>query len=428
MQQESSMHNESEHPHHDPEAQHHLMSRRSTRRLKRMGMGVLILAGFVVAWGLFIRNREAREVNAWTQMQAVPVVRVIELHHGNSTRPLVLPGNLQPYIDAPILARVNGYILRWYHDIGAHVKAGELLADIDTPELDHQLDQAKADLVSAISNQQLAEVTAKRWLNLLKTDSVSQQDADEKVAGLAVRKAAVDAARANVGRIEAFETFKRVVAPFDGVVTARKTDVGALIDAGRGTELFNVASIDPLRLYVPVPQSYSQQIKPGIKATLMVPEHPGREFDAVITRSSGSISGRSGTLLAELAVSNKKGLLTPGGYAEVKFELPESSAIERVPASALILRMGGVVLAVLQPDHRHIKIKKVVVGRDFGSEVEILSGLEPRDLVVDSPPDSIEDGDLVRLSSEIEGASSTGARETDAAAASKEAGASGKKP
>ncbi len=425
MQQESSMHNQSEQSHHDPEAQHHVMSRRSTRRLKRLGVGALILAGVVVAWGLFIRNREAREVNVWTQAQAIPVVEVIQLHHGSSIRTLVLPGNLQPYIDAPILARVNGYILRWYHDIGAHVKAGELLAEIDTPELDHQLDQAKADLVSAMSNQQLADVTAKRWLNLLKTDSVSQQDADEKVADLAARKAAVDAARANVGRIEAFESFKRVVAPFDGVVTARKTDVGALIDAGRGTELFNVASIDPLRLYVPVPQSYSQQIKPGLKATLEVPEHPGQAFNAIITRSSGSISGRSGTLLAELAVSNKEGLLTPGGYAEVKFELPESSAIERVPASALILRMGGVALAVLQPDH-HVKIKKVVVGRDFGSEIEVLSGLKADDLIVDSPPDSIEDGDLVRLSGNPEGIAAVDKKQAPVPA--KAETAAGKKP
>ena len=419
------MHNPSEQSHHESEAPHHVMSRRSTRRLKRLGLIVLVLAGVVVAWGLFIRNRDAREVNVWTQIQAVPVVEAIQPHHGSSIRTLVLPGNLQPYIDAPILARVNGYILRWYHDIGAHVKAGELLAEIDTPELDHQLDQSKADLVSAISNQQLAEVTAKRWLNLLKTDSVSQQDADEKVADLAVRKAAVDAARANVGRIEAFESFKKVVAPFDGVVTARKTDVGALIDAGRGTELFNVASIDPLRLYVPVPQSYSQLIKPGMKATLEVPEHPGQAFNAVITRSSGSISGRSGTLLAELAVSNKEGLLTPGGYAEVKLELPESAGIERVPASALILRMGGVALAVLQPDH-HVKIKKVVVGRDFGAEVEILSGLKPTDLIVDSPPDSIEDGDLVRLSGNSEGVAATDKKETTAPA--KPEAAAGNKP
>lgn len=389
----------------EPDQKHEVVTGISKSRLKRAGVVALIIAAIVVAWGLVSRSRNAREVNVWTQEQATPTVEIIAPHRGNSIRTLVLPGNLQPYIDAPIFARVNGYLLRWYHDIGARVKAGELLADIDTPELDHQLDQARADLASALSNQQLAEVTAKRWLNLLTTDSVSQQDADEKVADLAARRAAVDAARANVGRIEAFESFKRVVAPFDGVVTVRKTDVGALINAGSGTELFNVASIDPLRLYVPVPQSYTQQIKAGIKATLSVPEHPDKEFSAVLTRTSGSISGSSGTLLAELAVTNKEGLLTPGSYAEVKFELPENAAIQRVPASALILRHGGVQLAVVQPDN-HVKLKKVVIGRDFGAEVEILSGIEPNDRLVDSPPDSLEDGDQVRVSTPAPAAAS----------------------
>ncbi len=409
----------------ESDQKHEVVTGVSKSRLKRAGVIALIIAAIIVAWGLISRTRNAREVNVWTQEQAIPVVEVIAPHRGNSIRTLVLPGNLQPYIDAPIFARVNGYLLRWYHDIGAHVKAGELLADIDTPELDHQLDQARADLASALSNQQLAEVTAKRWLNLLTTDSVSQQDADEKVADLAARKAAVDAARANVGRIEAFESFKRVVAPFDGVVTARKTDVGALINAGSGTELFNVASIDPLRLYVPVPQSYTQQIKAGIKATLSVPEHPDKEFNAVLTRTSGSISGSSGTLLAELAVTNKEGLLTPGSYAEVKFELPESAAIQRVPASALILRLGGVQLAVVQPDN-HVKLKKVVIGRDFGSEVEILSGIEPNDRLVDSPPDSLEDGDQVRVSNAA--AATPAAQAPTAAPASPAPVSSGRQP
>jgi RND family efflux transporter MFP subunit len=248
-----------------------------------------------------------------------------------------------------------------------------------------------------MAKQNLAEVTAKRWKNLLATDSVSQQDSDEKSADLEARKADVDAAKANVGRIQAFEQFKRVVAPFDGVVTARKTDVGALISAGKGTELFNVASIDPLRLYVPVPQSYSNQIKVGVKATLTVPEYTDRQFAAVLTRTSGSISSGSGTLLVELSVNNKEGLLTPGSYAEVKFDLPDNTAIQRVPASALILRSAGVQLAVVGSDN-HVKLKKIDLGRDFGVEVEVLSGIEPNDRIVDSPPDSLEDGDLVKVS------------------------------
>ncbi|MDE2344046.1 MAG: efflux RND transporter periplasmic adaptor subunit [Betaproteobacteria bacterium] len=381
---------------HEPELNVGGLTPEMKARLKRVGVIALALALIVVAWGLFTRYRESRETNSWTQQQAIPAVSVISPHHGKAIRTLILPGNLQPYIDAPILARVDGYLLRWYHDIGAHVKSGELLAEIDTPELDHQLDQAKADLASAVANQQLAEVTAKRWLNLLTTDSVSKQDTDQKVADLAARKAAVDAARANVQRIEAFENFKRVVAPFNGVITARKTDVGALISAGSGTELFNVATLDPLRLYVPVPQYYTRQIQVGMLATLTVPEHPGMDFKAKLVRTSGSISGNSGTLLVELSVDNKQGLLTPGSYAEVKFELPQNASIQRVPASALILRTEGVHLALVQPDS-HVKLKKVVVGRDFGSEVEVLSGLEPGDRIVDSPPDSLEDGDLVRV-------------------------------
>ncbi len=366
-------------------------------KLKRLGLMVGLIAVVVVGWGLFSRNRDERETHEWTQKQAIPSVHVIMPKSGDKNRQLVLPGNLQPYIDAPIFARVNGYLKNWYHDIGADVKAGELLAEIDTPELDQQLAQAKADLASAMANQQLAEVTAKRWLNLLTTDSVSQQDADEKVADLAAKKAAVAAAQANVGRIEAFEGFKRVVAPFDGVVTARKTDVEALIYAGSGTELFNVSRVDPLRLYVPVPQNYSRDVKEGLKATLTVPEHPDRHFDALVTQTSESISGKSGTMLAELAVGNKQGLLSPGAYAEVKFILPENSAVLRVPASALILRTDGVHLATVDAENK-ILLKHVTVGRDFGPEVEILDGIKADDRVIDSPPDAIENGELVTIS------------------------------
>ncbi len=365
-------------------------------RLKKAGIVAMIIAGLIVVGGLFIRYRDAREANTWTLQQAIPAVIVISPHHGSKLRTLILPGSLQPYVDAPIYARVNGYLLRWYHDIGARVKTGQLLADIDTPELDQQLEQAKADLVSAIANQDLADVTAKRWLNLLATDSVSKQETDQKVADFAARRAQVDAARANVRRIEAFENFKHVVAPFDGVVTTRKTDVGALINAGSGIELFNVATIDPLRLYVPVPQYYTQQITAHMQATMTVPEYPGRVFKASVSRTSGSINGNSGTLLVELSVNNKEGLLTPGSYAEVKFELPENAAIQRVPASALIFRAEGLQLAVVGNDNR-VKLVNIVLGRDFGAEVEVPYGIEQNDRIVDSPPDSLENGDLVRV-------------------------------
>lgn len=357
---------------------------------------VIPLVIALVAAGLIVRQQQSVEVSRWTEQQAIPAVMVVTPQHVEGDGRLVLPGNLQPYIDAPILARVNGYLKRWYHDIGERVKPGELLAEIDTPELDQQLEQARADLTSAQTKQQLAAITAKRWANLLATDSVSRQDADEKQANLDARKAETAAARANVARIEALEAFKRVRAPFSGIITARKTDQGALISAGSGTELFNVASIDPLRLFVPVAQSYVEQIKVGMKASLSVPEHPGQEFQATVARTSGAISGSAGTLLVELAVANKQGLLTPGSYAQVTFQLAQNLQTLKVPASTLILRKGGVKLAVLEGND-HVRLKAITIGRDTGSEVEVLSGLAPEDRVVASPPDSIEDGDKVRV-------------------------------
>jgi RND family efflux transporter MFP subunit len=350
----------------------------------------------LVAAGLMIRQQQSVEVSRWTEQQAIPAVVVVTPQKSEGDGRLVLPGTLQPFIDAPILARVNGYLKRWYHDIGERVKAGELLAEIDTPELDQQLEQARADLTSAQTKQQLAAITAKRWNALLATDSVSRQDADEKQANLDARKAETAAAKANVARIEALEAFKRVRAPFAGMITARKTDQGALISAGSGTELFNLASIDPLRLFVPVAQSYVEQIKVGMKAVLTVPEYPGKEFQATVARTSGAISGNAGTLLVELAVSNKDAQLKPGSYAQVTFQLPQNAQTLKVPASALVLRKGGVKLAVLEGND-HVRLKAVTIGRDSGSEVEILSGLNPEDKVVASPPDSIEDGDKVRV-------------------------------
>lgn len=360
--------------------------------------GILIssLAIVTAAMGIYVRQQDTAQVKQWTQEQSLLTVALVSPHSGGAESILNLPGNLQPYTEAPILARVNGYLKSWGYDIGAHVKKGALLAEIDTPELDHQLDQARADLASAISNQQLAEVTARRWKNLLNTDSVSQQSADEKTADLAARKAAVDAARANLGRIEAFETFKHVSAPFDGVITARKTDTGALISGGSGAELFSLANVETLRLFVPVPQSYSQKIKSGMKAILNVPEHPERQFSATLKRTSGAINGNTGALLVELEVDNHEGLLTPGGYADVKLHLSDNTSHLRVPASTLIFRKGSVQLAVLQNAH-HVSLKTVSLGRDFGTEIEILSGISQSDQIVDNPADSLEDGDEVRV-------------------------------
>ena len=362
----------------------------------------LIIAGSVVIlialWGGIKRYMDYRSEATWSAEQAIESVSIIQPHVGGKGNTLILPGTLQPYIDAPILARVDGYLKVWYHDIGAKVKKGELLAIIDTPDLDQQLSQAKADLVKKQADERLAYVTMVRWKNLLKTDSVSKQETDVHIADWEAKKASVLSAKANLGRIEAFETFKKVVAPFDGVVTARKTDVGYLISTGKGTEMFNVSNIDPLRLYVPVPQVYSDRIKEGFTATLTVPEYPSRSFPAKVITTAGGISNVSGTMLVELIVTNKEEVLKPGDYAQVKFDLPENLSVVRVPASCLIFRSGGLKVAVMGPNNRVI-LKPIVIGRDFGNEVEVVSGLNAQDKVIDSPSDSIENGDLVKAQS-----------------------------
>lgn len=379
--------------HHDSEEVH--FDVKSIPNLKRKLIIAVALVVAIALWGGIARYLDYKKQANWSAEQAIESVNIIHPHVGGKGNTLVLPGTLQPYIDAPILARVDGYLKIWYHDIGARVKKGELLAIIDTPELDQQLSQAKANLVRKEADEKLALVTMKRWKALLAKDSVSKQETDVHIADYDARKADVLAAKADVARIEAFENFKRVVAPFDGIVTARKTDVGFLISAGKGTELFNVSSIDPLRLYVPVPQIYSDQIKNGQTATLSVPEFANRTFSAKVETTSGGISNTSGTMLVELFVENKDGALKPGEYSQVIFNLPESSSAVRVPSSSLIFRSGGLKVAVLSADN-HVTLRPIVVGRDYGSEVEVISGLTVNDQVIDSPSDSIESGDLVK--------------------------------
>lgn len=387
------MHNE--HHHDEPGFPH--ASAKPTG-LKRAGVIVAVAAILLVATGIWARANKAGEVQKWTNERAVPSVSVLTAKDVAAKSELVLPGRLEAYSEAPIFARVSGYLKKWNVDIGTQVRAGQLLAEIDTPELYQQLEQAKADLANAQANEALAESTAKRWKNLRATDSVSQQETDQKNSDLAVRSAAVAAAQANVSRMKSLESFKRVTAPFDGVVTSRKTDIGALINAGsgNGVELFRVADVHILRVSVRVPQNQAARIQAGMIATLTVPEHPGQTFSATLKRTSGAISTTSGTLLAELEVDNKEGKLTPGAYAEIKLGLAADNQTKRVPASALILRKGGVQLAVVGKDNR-VVMKKIQMGRDFGSEIEVLSGLDPDDRIIDSPPDSLEDGELVRI-------------------------------
>jgi RND family efflux transporter MFP subunit len=368
------------------------------RHLKLVGIVVLLAAAGVVTSGIFTRVHAKQEMTTWSAAQAISTVAAYTPGRQSATQALILPGHLSAFVNAPIYARVPGYLHAWYADIGTHVKAGQLLGLIDTPDLDQQLLQAKADLQNAQANEKLASSTAKRWTEMLKQDSVSQQDTDEKTSDLTAKEATVAAAQANVNRLDALESFKRIVAPFDGIVTARKTDIGALIDAGGGDghELFTVSDARQLRVYVSVPQSDAAAIKPGMTATLSVPERPGMKFDAKLVDTDDSITPSSGTLLVQLEVDNQNGLLIPGEYTEVHFAMPTNPHALLIPASSLIFRHNGLQVAVVG-ENNHAILKAVSIATDLGTQVEIGSGLDATDRVIDNPPDSIATGDPVRL-------------------------------
>jgi RND family efflux transporter MFP subunit len=372
--------------------------------LKIALIAVGAVAAIVVVTGLLSRSHEAAEVKTWTAAQSVPTVTIVHPTPASGVQDLVLPGSLQAWYNAPIFPRVSGYVHAWYDDIGARVKTGQVLATIDTPELDEQLVQARADLASAKAYMQLADTTAKRWSALLKQDAVSRQESEEKAGDLQVKTALVNAAEANLNRLLALKAFARIVAPFDGVVTARKTDIGALVNAGAGanpsSELFDVAEVDRLRLYVRVPQADSARIKPGMTAALTVPEYPGKTFTATLLSTSNAVSDASGTLLVELEVPNPKGELQAGDYAQTTFNLPnagqQGSGLLTLPSSALLFLKTGLEAAVVGPDDR-VHLHHVTVGRDMGSTMQIAGGLTPSDRVIDNPPDSITDGEQVKI-------------------------------
>jgi multidrug efflux system membrane fusion protein len=375
------------------------------RHLKLVGIITLLAAAGIVTSGIASRVHAKQELTTWSAQQAIPTVVAYTPKHNLDDQALVLPGQLSAFINAPIYARVSGYLHAWYADIGTHVKAGQLLGLIDTPDLDQQLLQARADLQNAVANEKLAASTATRWTKMLKQDSVSQQDADEKSSDLVAKQAA---AEANVRRLEALESFKRITAPFDGIVTARTTDVGALINAGggNGPELFKVSDASQLRVYVSVPQDEAAAIKPGMTATLTVPERPGVKFSAKLVDTDDAINPTSGTLLVQLAVDNQNGLLIPGEYTEVHFALPTSSTALSIPASSLIFRQHGLQVAVVGNDNRAV-LKPVSIATDLGTHVEIASGLNPTDRVIDNPPDSLATGDEVRLQGNPAGTTDT---------------------
>ena len=310
----------------------------------------------------------------------------------------MLPGAVQAYIEAPIYARTNGYLKKWYTDIGTQATKGQLLAEIESPEIDQQLSQAQADLATARANENLSASTNERWKGLLGTESVSKQDAEEKAGDYSAKKAAADSAAANVARLRDLESFKRVTAPFDGVITVRNTDIGALINAGQsaGSELFRIAETRKLRIFVRVPEMYASATKPGLEADLRFSEYPNKSFAAKTVRTSSSLDATLRTLQVELELDNSKGELFPGAYAEVHFKLAANGESLRLPANTVLFRAAGLQVATVDGD-KHIKLKSIVQGRDFGNTIEVLSGLEPNEMVVLNPPDSITDGVTVKI-------------------------------
>ncbi len=369
------------------------------QRVRRIGAIALGAALLIAALGVGLRLYQGREVTRWTEQQSVPAVSLATIKAGGAALEIVLPGTIRAFIDAPINARVNGYLKRWWVDIGAPVKTGQVLAEIESPELDQQLLQAEADLATARANMQLAGVTAGRWTRMRASDAVSQQEADEKSGDFAAKQAIVAAAQANVARLKATTQFKTLVAPFAGVVTARRTDIGALINAGsaNGQELFRVTDSRRVRVYVDVPQSYAALIRKGAVAELRVPERPERAFPARVTDSSQAISESSRTMLVQLEADNPNGVLLPGSYVDVHFAPAErGAAVLRLPVSALIFRREGLRVAVLGAGGK-ASFRAVQLGRDFGTEIEVVAGLAAGDQVIDNPPDSLSDGDAVRV-------------------------------
>jgi RND family efflux transporter MFP subunit len=365
----------------------------------------LIAVAAVVVAGIVPRARAKTALRLETNELAVPTVFVIQAERGEPQQEIVLPGNVQAFIDSPIYARTNGYLKKWYHDIGAHVKAGELLAEIETPEVDAQLDQARADLNTAIANMKLAEVTAERYEGLKDTDSVSKQDVDNATSGFAAKKAMVASAQNNVKRLEQLQSFEKVYAPFDGVITARRTDVGYLINsgnAGPAQELFRMAAIQNLRVFVNVPQQFSPDAKPGLTADLTLPQFPGRHFKGKLMRTAEAIDLASRTLLVEVDVANPKGELLPGAYAEVHLKIPSNTPAYILPVTALIFQAQGMQVAEVDGNNR-AQLKSITLGRDFGNEVEIIFGLSGQERIINNPPDSLIPGEEVRIASESRG-------------------------
>jgi len=370
------------------------------RKVHRYGLLLLIVALCLALWGEISRILARSALAKETAEAAIPTVLTTTPNRTTLGEELVLPGTVQAYVEAPIYARTSGYLKEWRTDIGAQVTKGQLLAEIDAPEVDQQLSQAQADLATARANESLSNSTNLRWKGLLATESVSKQDADEKAGDAAAKKAAADSAAANVSRLRELESFKRVVAPFGGVITARNTDIGALINAGQsaGTELFRIADMHKLRIYVQVPETYAAVTRPGLEAELRFAEQPKKGFTAKTVRTSNALDPNLRTLQVELELDNATHEVFPGAYAEVHFKLPASAETLRLPANTVLFRAAGLQVATVD-GQRHVKLKSIVQGRDFGNTIEILSGLESSEVVILNPSDSLTDGTEVRIAS-----------------------------
>jgi RND family efflux transporter MFP subunit len=381
-----------------PEQSTHATDQQLRRKVRRYSLILLIVALCLGVWGEVSRVLARAALSKETADAAVPTVITTTPSRTTLGEELVLPGTVQAYTEAPIYARTSGYLKEWRVDIGSLVNKGDLMAEIDSPEVDQQYAQAQADLATARANEALAGTTNVRWQGLLGTESVSKQDADEKAGDAAAKKAAADSAAANVSRLRELESFKRVVAPFTGVITARNTDIGALINAGQsaGTELFRIADTHKLRIYAQVPEAYAAVTNPGLEADLRFAERPQQSFAAKTVRTSNALDPTLRTLQVELELDNANHAVFPGAYAEVHFKLPASSESLRLPANTVLFRAEGLQVATIDGQNL-VKIKSIVQGRDFGNTIEVLSGLEPNDTVILNPPDSLIDGVVVRV-------------------------------
>jgi RND family efflux transporter MFP subunit len=366
----------------------------------------VITAAIIVVAGILPRIQARTALRRETAAMAVPSVVVVQPKRSAPAQEIVLPANVQAFADAPIYARTNGYLKKWYVDIGTRVREGQLLAEIDTPEVNQELRQSLADLATAQANLNLSKITADRYAGLLKTDSVSKQESDNAAGDYEAKQANLQSAQANVKRLQELLSFQKIYAPFSGVITARNTDVGALIDSGSGggvrTELFHIVQPDKLRVYVSVPQAYSQAAKPGLTADLTLSEFPGHPFAGKLVRTANAIDPTSRTLLVEIAVDNPTGQLFTGSYAEVHLKLPTAASAFILPVNTLLFRAEGLRIATVGADQK-VDLRQITIGHDFGSEVEVISGLNGNENVVVNPPDSVVTGETVRIAQTPQG-------------------------